>query len=937
MQDVFPSGVNDMSLNRSYVALDLETTGLEATRDHIIEIGAIKFQGEKVVDTWSSYVNPYRRIPQFVERLTGITTADVEHAPPFAVVAGEIEQFIGSLPLVGHNISFDLEFLSKAGLPLSNRNYDTLDLAKILIPGGVQYSLSVLAKHLGINHERPHRALDDADITRRIFLMLLGRIGALDPKVIGSVNALATKARWGLKDLFVAFGNGPSITRFENSDFSSLSKKPYRPKKLLRNTLKSTSLDLTELEDLVDQGGLLPRMFEGFEHRPQQAEMLQAVATSLNNREHLIVEAGTGVGKSVAYLLPAILFAVRNGVRVVISTNTINLQEQILYKDIPALVKVLEAGGLLQENQLSVCALKGRSNYLCLRRWNNLAFGEVLSIDDARLLSKSLVWAQGTETGDKGELNLAGRDMGLWNRISAGDRGRCPGLMEGGCFLRAARERAEDAHIVVVNHALLLSNVVRGGSLIPDFKHLIIDEAHHLEEEATQQLGFQLSESWLPEQLEELKRWLLQTRILLNKPAYSDLQRNQCESLIKGIEGTLNSTSKGWASLWSTLEDLALSKQSGGTDRIQLRITSGIRTQPIWSDMEIILDNWHISLTESENQVNQLITYLDLLAQNESHEQDTLLTSLTTWLQNSEELKERFQSMTDVSGQRERIDWIDQGIDSSLILHSVPKDVGLTLETELFNEKDTVVFTSATLRTQGSFEFIRERLGIEDVQELAVGSPFDYKQTVLLAAPDDIPEPSARGYREALEKGIESLVRATGGHALVLFTSHSAIRSARQMLIETLEPEGMKVIAQGVDGSAARVISSFREQPRSVLLGTSSLWEGVDLPTGIIKLVVLARLPFNVPTDPVFAARSEDYEDAFNQYAVPQAVLRFRQGFGRLIRRGNDHGAVAVMDRRVLTKAYGRAFLDSLPECEFIQGPMWSVAREVSTWLSRTR
>ncbi len=919
------------------MAIDLETTGLEAARDHIIEVGAVKFQGAEVIDTLESYVNPYVPIPQFVQRLTGINPADLENAPPFTVVAGEIERFVGSLPLVGHNVSFDLGFLSKHGLPLANPTYDTLELAKVLLPGGAQYSLPLLAKHLGISHDRPHRALDDAGITRRVFLALLERIEELDPGVVEYIGALSARARWGLRDLFTVSNGAASAVGLGGLDAPALKQRLNRAHSPPRRTLEPEPLDPDDAEDLISPGGLLAGAFPGFEHRPQQVEMLRSVVGALNNSENLVVEGGTGVGKSVAYLLPAILFAVRNGFRVVVSTNTINLQEQVLKKDIPALVKALEEGGLLESGQLKAVSLKGRANYLCLRRWSNLARGDSLSVDDALLLSKCLVWAQDTQTGDRSELNLAGKDAALWNRVSAGDRGRCPGLLEGTCFLRAARERAEAAHIIVVNHALLLSNLVRGGTLIPEFQHLVIDEAHHLEDEATQQLGFQVSQNWLQEQTDELNRWLFQSQVLLRAISQTDVQRKQGQELARNVEGSLPAVSGAWTRLWGILEGMAVDRQQGGSDRVQLRITSGTRTQPAWSDMEIVLDNWDVALKESESRVRRLLTYLEALSENMGHEWATLLSSLESWLDNVEELRGRFESLMGVPGQGDRIDWIDQAIDSSLVVHSAPKDVGPTLKAELFDGKDTVVLTSATLRTQGSFDFIRQRLGMEDAEELAVGSPFNYKQAALLAAPDDIPEPSARGYREALEKGLSELVKAAGGHTLVLFTSHASIRSARQTLIETVEPEGIKVIAQGVDGSAARVVNSFSEQPNSVLLGTSSLWEGLDLPSGVLKLLVLARLPFNVPTEPTFAARSEDYEDAFNQYAVPQAVLRFRQGFGRLIRSGQDYGAVVVMDRRATSKAYGRAFLDSLPECNFIQGPMWTVTREVSRWLARDR
>jgi DNA polymerase-3 subunit epsilon/ATP-dependent DNA helicase DinG len=686
---------------------------------------------------------------------------------------------------------------------------------------------------------------------------------------------------------------------------------------------------------MISEGGLLSREIPHFEHRPQQVSMMRAVVKAFNDGGRVIVEGGTGVGKSVAYLLPAMLFAAKNGVRVVVSTNTINLQEQLLSKDIPALAQALEKGGVLPSGEFKGTSLKGRANYLCMRRWAALCRSDNLSTDEARLLSKCLVWLQTTATGDKAEMNLSGKDAGMWARVSAGEKGKCLGLREGACFLRSARERAEGAHVVVVNHALLLSDMARGGSLIPHYEHLIVDEAHNLEEEATDQLGFSVSQGWLTEQTENLTRWMSDLNLMLRRPSLTDVQKADLRSLMSDAEGFVPRLRDAWARFWGANEEFMQTHRSELNDRLQVRVTRSARAQGAWSRVEEAWDNASVALGDIQTRVEKLHRYLSNLTLTDAPEANTLLSNLEAWLEESAEVRGQIEAVLNVEGQEERVDWLSQDNEGALSLRSAPLDVGARLKEELFDEKKTVILTSATLSTQGSFEFIRHRLGLDECDELTVGSPFNYKKAALVALPIDLPEPGDRSYKEALERGLASIVRAAKGHTLALFTSHSSLRMARKALIDAVEPEGHPIFAQGVDGSPHRVMQQFIDNPQGVLLGASSFWEGVDMPSGVVKVLVLVRLPFNVPTDPIFAARSEQYDDSFSQYAVPQAVLRFRQGFGRLIRNSRDRGVVVIMDRRLISKGYGRTFLDSIPDCSVRTAPMVSIGDYISQWLGK--
>jgi DNA polymerase-3 subunit epsilon/ATP-dependent DNA helicase DinG len=465
------------------VALDLETTGLDSTRDTIMEVGAVKFQGDEVLDTLQTFVNPGRPIPEHIQRLTHISPSQVRRAPFFSSVADRVADFVADCPVIGHNVTFDLNFLASHGVPLDNPAYDTWDLASMLLPRSMQYSLRYLSEFFGIDHSDPHRALSDAKATQGIFLALVRRAAVLDPGLTGYIAGLAHRSNWALTPVFRGLeggsGGGLSALGLNGLDRENLGARLSRPEKR-RADGNAASVDPSKIGDFLGSKGPFASVFPGFENRPEQEEMLAAVTEAIYGDRHLVVEGGTGVGKSMAYLLPAALFAASKGKRVVISTNTINLQEQLLTKDIPALLEVLEGEGVISPGSVQAALLKGRSNYLCLRRWDQLARGDSPSVDDARLLGKTAVWLQETASGDRSEINLSGRDAFTWSRVSASDRGHCPGQRDGSpCFLRAARERADQADIVVVNHALLMADLVRGGGVIPDYQYLVIDEAHN--------------------------------------------------------------------------------------------------------------------------------------------------------------------------------------------------------------------------------------------------------------------------------------------------------------------------------------------------------------------------------------------------------------------------------------------------------------------------
>lgn len=935
-------------MGTTYVSLDLETTGLDPRTDSIIEIGAIKFEGDVPIEEFHTLVRPPGPVPYRVQILTGIIPQDVEGAPPVGAVLGDLVSFVGECPVVGHSVAFDIAFLAAQGVDVVNPTYDTFELATVLLPSLADYSLSAVADELGVPYTVRHRALADAAIAKDVFLGLLGKARELDLSIVAEIDRLTRGVDWPPAQLFRRIAEERMGGALRQQDVAApAGVEDEREERLTRHRRKK-AVDLESLTAMLAPGGVMEKAFPAFEHRPEQVQMMAAVAHALNEGEHLIVEAGTGTGKSVAYLMPAALFAVENKTPVVISTNTINLQEQLMNKDIPDVIKVFELQSLPVPRYAQ---LKGRNNYLCQRRWASLRRSQPLPLDEVKLLVRTLVWAALTETGDRAELNLRGQDVYVWNRICAQSESclgaQCPYQSRGACHLYRARRKAESAHLVVVNHALLLSDIasVARGRIVPDHAHLIVDEAHHLEGEATEQWGFEVGVRQLETYLNHLSETVAEGRYAgflfelaghFRGSSVSGEAQRDVGDLIEAMKGDVGVCRERVVAFFDTVGRFveALAEEQGPYER-RLRFTKGVRSQPGWGDVEIQCENLCLALTQVDSGLNRLYTMLEPFSDADILDYDDLMTELSFLSHRCGELGQQVNAVVALQGEG-MVYWAatrERG--NGFTLCAAPLHVGRILEHSLFSEKESVVLTSATLSTEGHFEYIKERLGLSDAGELLLGSSFDYAKAAMVIVPEDIPEPGQMGYQKAVQQVLVDLCRAAEGRTLALFTSHAAVRASYEAIRASLAVDGILALAQGVDGSTKSLLDTFKANPRTVLLGTSSFWEGIDVVGEGLSVLAMARLPFNVPSDPVFAARAELFEDAFNEYAVPQAILRFKQGFGRLIRSRSDRGVMVVLDRRIKAKSYGAAFLESLPPCTVKSGPMRHLPREVVAWLGR--
>ena len=925
---------------QSIVAIDIETTGLSEERDAIIEIGAVKFKGHRVEAEWSTLVNPNRHIPEFVSGLTGINDVEVRNAPHFQEVAEKLEAFVGNTPVVGHNVRFDLGFLQRAGLFHYNEVVDTYELAAVLMPTASRYNLGALGKQLGILLPATHRALDDAKVTMAAFNRLFEIARELPIEVIADIVRLSEPLEWDAAWLFQEVirarakeGIQAKKTKkqqagvwFDESKFPPLAN-PENP----------VPLDPDEIASALEYGGPFSRYFNSFEQRPEQVDMLRAVTNSLSYGNHLMVEAGTGVGKSFAYLVPAALFALQNNTRVVVSTNTINLQDQLIQRDLPNLSQALDL-------DFRFAVLKGRSNYLCPRRLENLRHYGPRTKDEMRVLAKVMVWQLSNQSGDRSELNLTGpTEREVWVRLSAEDDActteTCMKRTGGACPFHRAKTMSQSAHVLVVNHALLLSDVATGSKVLPEYSHLIVDEGHHLETATTNALSFKLNQFDLERMMKEvgsskagvLGRLLTETQESLRPSDFGLLQQkvNRATDMAFRIE----QMNREFYNILNEFAKLQRESQAQSNYSWQMRVLPATRTLPGWDEVEIAWDSTGETLRMLMISLAEIYKgAAELFAEGFDNLEDLMgdISNLARRLTEAE---------TNISGMISKpnsgmVYWIEvQPNGNRLSLNAAPLSVASLVEKYLWHEKRAVILTSATLTAHGEFQYLRNTLGADEADEMQLGSPYDYESAALLYIANDIPEPNANGYQQQLDRALIATAKATGGRMLVLFTSYAALKKTSQSITGPLAREDIYVYEQGDGASPNALLESFKATERAVLLGTRSFWEGVDVPGASLSIVVLTKLPFDVPTDPLIAARSEMYEDSFQEYYLPEAILKFRQGFGRLIRTASDRGVVAILDRRVLTKQYGRLFLESLPQCTARQGPATNLAREAGKWL----
>jgi len=717
---------------------------------------------------------------------------------------------------------------------------------------------------------------------------------------------------------------------------------------------ETVRLDPVTLAWSLGEGGSVAKVLGQFEDRPSQRDMTAYVADTYNDGGISLLEAGTGVGKSFAYLIPAIEWSLANGERTMVSTNTINLQEQLVGKDLPLLARAFAD----RERRPTYALLKGWANYLCLSRLE-LALGgqaSLLEPERQRELDTLGEWSRQTADGSLNDL-VDQPSAEVWEEVRAEadlcSRLECPHFDR--CFLFEARRRAAEADVVVVNHHLLAADLAvrrvqdnwQEAAVLPPYKRLILDEGHHLEDVAAQHLGTQVTSRGAFRMLGRLERngrGLIPTLLAELSRADDLLSAASAELLRTGLLPDVADAKRHVEQVFALLAERVAAEQGG-----VVRLDDSFAADPIWArGLGVALDNVIGVFGRLRDGVETVADRLEL--SDEPDRRSQLLGELRGVVRRLEAATDGFTVTLRPQNATGLVRWIERrgdrpvgGLPFGLALSAVPLDLATLLRESLFDRVESIVVTSATLAVGGTYDFLRDRIGLSEPPDPVtyaevLPSPFDFGSQCVFAVPTDLPDPRTdeAGHDRAVASVVHDLATASDGGIFVLFTSHAALRRVAAMLRPTVGAR-WPLLVQG-EGPRDLLLRRFRDLGTAILLGTDSFWEGVDVPGRSLRGLVLAKLPFKVPSEPLTAARLEALqargEDGFNHYLLPLAALKLKQGFGRLIRSKSDVGVVILLDNRVVTRRYGQVLLASLPPARRVVAPWGQVRNDVEEFFA---
>lgn len=924
-------------IEEDVIVLDTETTGLSVQDNKLIEIAAARLRGREVVDRFDTFVHPGGPIPPEIVRLTGITDADVADAPSPEEAVAALEEFVGGCPVIAHNAAFDRSFIEavKGGVRVSEVWIDSLALSRIALPRLASHKLSALAELFGCSAVS-HRASDDVDALCGVWRILLTALADLPRGLMRRLADMHPDVPWSYRPIFSYLaGEDPDGIFSLAAARAEVLSADAPLERVDADELPGLAMPSgDELQAQYAPGGLVSRMYPGYEPRSEQVEMACEVRDALATSTHRVIEAGTGVGKSVAYLVPLAEAARRNRITVGVATKSNNLADQLMYHELPRLAREMEGG-------LTFCALKGYDHYPCLRKLERLArsTAEIKTNRDPAdtLTAMAVIYAYVCQspTGDLDGLGIRWRsvnraDLTTPSRECA--RRLCP-FFPDKCLVHGARRRAARVDVVVTNHSLLFRNVAAEGKILPPIRHWVIDEAHSVEREARRQWALSVSAEESRAAFERLggERSGALGQMIRN------LAGSDAATLYMGLSAkavaSAQRASLAMADLFDGVRDLARRGRSDGYDNANIWIGPEMRAGAPWQAFLSCgltavdaLDEAHRNLSSLVETVSQdkpefVVDVADAARRvGEMHDALALIMA-------GED--ERYVYSLQVN---RRLRAGGESLTAELL------DVGEMLAERWLPEVHSAIFTSATISIAGNFSHFERAVGLNRLPKgssraLHLDSSYDFDENMTVVVAGDVPDPRSRdAYLDTLEQLLVDVHLAMGGSSLTLFTNRRDMEELYARVEPRLSAAGLELACQQRNASARQLRDRFISEKSSSLFALKAFWEGFDASGDTLRCVVIPKLPFSSPTDPLSCERGRREERAWAQYALPEAVLEVKQAAGRLIRSSSDVGVLVLADSRLVTKGYGKKFLNSLPTSGYQRIESGSVGRYLELW-----
>ena len=924
-------------LEQDVVILDTETTGLSVQENELIEISAARLSGREIVDRFDTFVHPSGLIPPEIIELTGITNAQVAHAPSAREAVAALAAFVQGAPVVAHNANFDRSFIEAVpgGSQVSEIWIDSLALSRIALPRLASHKLSFIAEVFGASAVS-HRACDDVDALAGVWRILLTALSDLPAGLLRLLADTHPDVAWSYRPLFTYLAQ-------ERPD-EPFSLAAARARVLAADEGASRD-DAAELERLrmptEDQiaaafapGGLVSRMYTGYEPRPEQVAMATEVRDAIATGTHRVIEAGTGVGKSVAYLVPLVAAARRNNITVGIATKSNNLTDQLMYHELPSLSREVEGG-------IAYTALKGYDHYPCLRKLERLARGTAAistQRDPADTLTAIAVIYAFVCQSPAGDLDALGIRWKSVDRSSLTTASRdcarrlCP-FFPDGCLVHGARRRAARADVVVTNHSLLFRNVQADGNILPPIRVWVVDEAHAIESEARRQWAQVVSADEISLIFERLGNDHAGVLGRLSAELASSDAATLYLGLIAKALSCARRASLVAGDVFDGVRSFAREARAAGGDARNLWISPELRATNGWN--EVVLAG-RVALDALEQLDRSLQAVVDTIGQ----EKPSLVLEVADIERRIAEARGALGLV--IEGTDERFVYsvqvnthIKAGGES---LTAEPLDIGAAFANDWYPETSTVVFTSATLAISGSFDHYAHAIGLDRLgpgayRALHLDSSYDFERNMAVVVASDVPDPRRRDeYLDAIERLLVDVHLAMGGSVLTLFTNRRDMEDLFERVAPQLAKHGLDLDCQRRQASAKRLRDHFVSERDSSLFALKAFWEGFDASGETLRCVVIPKLPFARPTDPLSCERDRREKGAWSKYVLPEAVIELKQAAGRLIRSSTDCGVLVLADSRLVSKGYGKKFLSSLPTGSYQRIECDRIGRFLELW-----